>query len=98
MVIRKLPDHKDSDWLYRRYTLDKKSIREIGIECSIHASNILYYMKKFNIPRRPKNQMKKRLTITHKHLSFLLRIAEPKDDLDNATYRYIAKLYYERLK
>ena len=49
---------KNKDWLYNQYWWMDNSSWEIGKICNTNHSNILYWMKKFNIPR--KNRIEKR--------------------------------------
>lgn len=44
--------YKDKDWLYDQYITKKRSTVSIGRKCSVDKSVILYWLKKFNIPRR----------------------------------------------
>jgi len=44
--------YKDKNWLYNRYYIDNKSMKQIGKECGVSEGTIVYYMKKYNIKRR----------------------------------------------
>jgi predicted DNA-binding protein YlxM (UPF0122 family) len=44
-----------STWLYKKYWVEKLSIPEIAREENINNTTVLYWMKKFKIPRRNKS-------------------------------------------
>lgn len=45
--------YKNKYWLHDQYISQKKSTYEIGKECNCCNTTILYWLKKFNVNRRP---------------------------------------------
>lgn len=44
--------HKDEEWLREKYLEEEKSLREISDVCDVNNATLLYWLKKFDIPRR----------------------------------------------
>ena len=44
--------YQSKDWLYRRYTVQKKTVTEIGKECGVSAMTIQRYLQEFGLLRK----------------------------------------------
>ncbi len=44
--------YQSKEWLYRRYVVQKKTVTEIGAECSVSAMTIQRYLEKFGLIRK----------------------------------------------
>jgi hypothetical protein len=44
--------YKLRDWLYTEYAVNRRSSSEMGAECGVTRTVIIYYLKRFGIPRR----------------------------------------------
>ena len=44
--------YKEKSWLYNEYINSKKSTIKIAMECNVWKGTILYWLKKYDIPRR----------------------------------------------
>jgi len=48
--------YKNKEWLIEQYWNQGKSTKDIGKICNCNHGNIIYFMQKFNIPRRSKSE------------------------------------------
>lgn len=44
--------YQSKEWLYRRYVVQKKTVTEIGAECSVSAMTIQRYLEKFGLIKK----------------------------------------------
>lgn len=44
--------YQSKEWLYRRYVVQKKTVTEIGAECSVSSMTIQRYLEKFGLIRK----------------------------------------------
>ena len=44
--------YRDKDWLYQKYCVEKRTLRDIAKECNSSFSAINYWLIKYNIPKR----------------------------------------------
>ncbi len=44
--------YQSHPWLYRRYVVQKKTVTEIAIECSVSAMTIQRYLDQFGLIKR----------------------------------------------
>lgn len=44
--------YQSKDWLFRKYTVQKKTVTEIADECKVSAMTIQRYLEKFQLIRR----------------------------------------------
>jgi G:T-mismatch repair DNA endonuclease (very short patch repair protein) len=77
-------EYKDKDWLYKKYVREGLSLHDIAKLFEVDAQTIRYWMKKFNIPTRRKEDAvtkhfadrKKIYTNTCKHCSKQFEVAD----------------------
>lgn len=44
--------YQSQPWLYRRYTVQKKTVTEIATECNVSAMTIQRYLEKFGLIKK----------------------------------------------
>ena len=78
--------HKDESWLKQRYIVDRKTTREIGIECGTNGRIVCGYLRKFGILARDSHVKAEMIGRVFGELTCLREVDRPVKARSNYSY------------